>query len=401
MSRGPRLALFKLLYFSHYGSVAVVMVAFPSYLRGLGFTGEQIGAAWAPAQIAAAPAALLWGAAADKLRAASKALQLCTAGALAAMCLLPFARTPALIGALLFVHALFNAGTVPLVDSLTMEAVHGSLEASYARTRVLGSVGFVVVAQTLGLVLAARGNLAADRLVPLALIAMVCWTAVVATLIRLRRVEVIKISPASSKARLRDAARLLRGPILLLLAMNAVHWAALAPYHLLFGVLLRDRGLGAELTGLAMALGVTAEALALIAFPRLVRRFSLPVLFAAAFAATAVRWLLVSRASTAPELVALQLAHGLSFGLWWGASVEAMGRLVPPPLRSTGQALFSAVVFGLGNAAGYSLSGIGYDRFHGAERVFAVAGAVELVLAAIAIGAAVVVARRAAVASPE
>ena len=401
MSARPPLRLFKLLYFSHYGSVAVLMAAFPSYLRGLGFSGEQIGAAWAPAQVALAPAALLWGAAADKLRAASKALQLCTAGALAVMCLLPLARTPALVGALLFSHALFNAGTVPLVDSLTMEAVHGSAHATYARTRAAGSVGFVVVAQALGLALAARGNLNADRLVPLALIAMVGGTAVSATLIRLRAVKVMKISPAPAKAHLRDAMRLLRGPILILLVANAVHWAACAPYHLLFGVLVRDRGLGAELTGLSMALGVVAEILALVAFPRLTKRFSLPALFSLAFAASAIRWLLVSRASSPTELVALQLIHGLTFGLWWGASVQAMGQLVPAPLRATGQALFGAVVFGFGNAAGYALAGIGYDRFRGAERVFAVAGLVEVVLAVIAIGVAVVVARREAAASTD
>ena len=377
MTRGPSFGALKSFYFLHYAAVAVVLSFFPAYLRGLGFSGEQIGAAWAPAQIAAAPAALLWGAVADKLSAASRALQICTLGAFAAMAGLPFARTPALVAALLFAHALFNAGTVPLVDSLTMEAVHGHPKADYPRTRLFGSIGFVLAAQGLGLVLAARGNAASDRLVPILMAATVGSTALAAWAIRLRHRRVIEISPAPAKARLRDAARLLRGPLPILLAFCAVHWAACAPYHLLFGVLVRDRGLGAELTGLGMALGVAAEVAALFAFPRLARWLPLRTLLAISFAASGLRWLLVWRSTSAAELVALQLLHGATFGLFWGAAVQAMGKLVPAALRATGQALFSAVVFGLGNAAGYALSGAGYDRLGGAPAVFGIAGLID------------------------
>src|SRR5262249_6799477 len=162
----------------------------------------------------------------------------------------------------------------------------------------------------------------------------------------------------------RDALVLLRQPrLLFLFAICAVHWMAAAPYHLLFGVLVRDLGLSSSVTGAGLALGVVAEIFALFAFPRLLSRFSLRSLFAVAFAGTALRWALVSQAQDALALVALQLLHGLSFGVFWGSAVEWMQRIVPVRLRATGQALFSALVFALGNALGYGLSGAGYDRF--------------------------------------
>ena len=102
-------------------------------------------------------------------------------------------------------------------------------------------------------------------------------------------------------------------------------------------------------------------------------------LFAVAFGASAVRWVLVARATTAGGLVGLQLFHGLTFGLWWGAAVESMGRVVPSRLRATGQALFSAIVFGAGNAAGYLLAGRAYDAFGSAAPAYLFAGAVELI----------------------
>jgi predicted MFS family arabinose efflux permease len=78
------------------------------------------------------------------------------------------------------------------------------------------------------------------------------------------------------------------------------------------------------------------------------------------------------------EGVAGHLLHGLTFGLFWSCAVEAMSRMVPAPLRATGQALFSAVVFGTGNAAGYQLAGLALDHYGRTPPLFAWAGAIEL-----------------------
>jgi PPP family 3-phenylpropionic acid transporter len=174
------------------------------------------------------------------------------------------------------------------------------------------------------------------------------------------------------------AALLAHGPLLALLAVFSIHWGATAPFHLLFGLFVRDLGLPASVTGIGMTVGVAAEVAALLAFPRIAGRFSLRAILGASFTVSALRWFLLSRASGAPALIGLQLLHAFTFGLFWGAAMDAMSRAVPSRLRATGQALFAAVVFGLGNAVGYQLSGLGYDRWHGVGPLFAWAGAVEL-----------------------
>jgi PPP family 3-phenylpropionic acid transporter len=174
--------------------------------------------------------------------------------------------------------------------------------------------------------------------------------------------------------------------LLALLAACTLHWAACAPFHLLFGVFVRDAGLPAAVTGLAMTAGVGAEVAALLAFSRLERRLGTRALLAGTFAMTALRWGLLARAHGAAEIVLLQLFHGFTFGVFWGASMRALARLVPGRLRATGQALYAAVVFGGGNAVGYQLAGIGYDRLGGVGPLFAWAAALEVVplLAALA-----------------
>lgn len=366
------IARLRWFYFLYYASVGTFLSYFAPYLRGLGFTGEQIGAVTFAQQAVAAPAALVWGGIADRLGAPSRALSICAPGMLLAICGLPFARTPAQVGIVLVLSALFSGAVVPLVDSTTVETVRRLANHSYARTRLWGSIGFVVTAQGLGLLLAARGERPGDRAMPFAYLGCVAGFALLA-----QALPAVDAHP--DRPRWSDALALLRNPrLLFVLAICAVHWCACAPYHLLFGVLVRDLGLPSSVTGAGLAVGVLAEVLALLAFPGLLDRFSLRALFGAAFAGSALRWALLAHAHGAPSLIALQLLHALSFGIFWGCAVEAMQRTVPVRLRASGQALFSALVFGGGNALGYALSGAGYDRFGSAAPLYAYAAALEL-----------------------
>ncbi|HEY2031964.1 MAG TPA: MFS transporter [Myxococcales bacterium] len=358
----PRLAA---VYFAYYAGVGVSMAYLAPYLRGLGFDGKEIGAVAMAQQSVAVVAALFWGAMGDRIGV--WALRCATAGAACGLALLPFARTPVEAGMTLAAAAAFSGGIVPLVDAATVHA----LGAGYSRVRLWGSVGFVCTAQGLGMLLAARGEQAADKLMPLAWCACLAVTAAFAS--RLSQ-------PARSETerpRLQEVWPLLRGAGFLF-ATCGLHWAANVPYNLFFGVLVREHGLSSRITGFGMALGVAAEVGALFVFPSLTRRFSIKALFAIAYLSSALRWFLVSRAETAVSLSLLQLFHGATFGLWWACAIESMRRLVPARLRATGQAVFSAVVFGAGNLSGSFWSGFGYDHFGGAAPLFLCAAAVEL-----------------------
>ncbi|MGZ6125484.1 MAG: MFS transporter, partial [Myxococcales bacterium] len=162
------IARLRWFYFFYYASVGTFLSYFAPYLRGLGFSGEQIGAVTFAQQAVAAPAALFWGGVADRVGAPSRALSICAAGMLFAVCGLPFARTPGQVGTVLVLSALFSGAVVPLADSTTVETVRRLAKHSYARTRLWGSIGFVVTAQGLGLLLSARGERPADRAMPFA-----------------------------------------------------------------------------------------------------------------------------------------------------------------------------------------------------------------------------------------
>ena len=362
------IARLRWFYFLAYAGVGAWLAYFAPYLRGLGFSGEQIGAVSMAQQLVAVPAALWWGLIGDRLGAPVRALRFCAAGAALTILALPLARTPLQMGVVLVLAAAFGGGIVPLVDSTTVETVR----AGYARTRLFGSLGFVVSAPLLGWVLTARGERPADLAMPLAYVACVVINALLSQTFPSGAV-------VADRPHWREAVALLRSrPLLFLLALCALHWGTLAPYHLLFGVLVREQGLSSAVTGLAMGLGVVAEVFALAIFPRLEKRFSMRALFALAFAVTALRWALFASAQGAAALILLQLLHAASFGIWWGCAVESMQRVVPARLRASGQALFSAVVFSGGNALGFALAGYGSDRFGSVAPLYSCAAAAEL-----------------------
>ncbi|HSM92656.1 MAG TPA: MFS transporter [Anaeromyxobacteraceae bacterium] len=367
----------RLVYFLYYGSVGTLMPYFGAYLRGLGYRGGTIGSIQMIPSLVAPVAAMGWATFADHHATPSRALRLATAWAAFAVVFLPLARAPWQFGAVMAALTAGSAAVVPLADSTAIELCHAQPGLSYARIRLFGSVGFIALSLSVGRLLTLRGDRAADVLVPLVVVATVAGYAWVARGAPQPPHRGERPAPGA----LLDLARDRR--LLLFLGACAFHWAACAPYHLFFGVHVRDLGLPADVTGIGMGVGVVAEIVVLLAYPRIERRASQRLLFSIAFLGSTVRWLLMARATGAVTVAALQAFHGLSFGLFWGTAMRGMAELIPSRLRATGQALFTAVVFGGGNAAGYWLAGVGYDRLGGARPVYAAAAVAELLALAV------------------
>jgi PPP family 3-phenylpropionic acid transporter len=368
----------RLFYFSYFVAVGIYYPFLVPHLRSIGLGGSEIGTAQMASSVAAIPASFLWGALADRLQAPARALQWATRAAFVAACALVFARTPMTVAILLFALGLAAPAIIPLVDTVAVDSLHTRPGASYARLRLFGSLGFIVSAQGFGLFLALIGESAQSHVMPFGYAAALFVAALGASAIPSHRLE------PRPKPHFGDARLLLHDRRLaVFLVAGAVHAATTATYQL-YGTLVHDRGLSPAVTGAGMAFGVVVEVLVLFFFPVLERRLSIATLLGFAFAGSALRWWLVSRAPAAGSLIAIQAFHGLTFGLYWAVAVKALTQWVPARLRATGQALFSSISWSLGGAIGYRVAGWGYERLGGATPVYAWAAAVEL--AAVALG---------------
>lgn len=363
--------MLRLFYACYFTGVAVTMPFFPPYLRGLGLSGRQISLMLATAPVLYMFTPLAWGWLADRTRRPDVVLRIVLFGAFLGVLPLIFVRTmPEMLG-VYALHQLFSVAIIGLVDSLALERVRQGDD--YGRIRVWGSVSFALTCAVVGSVLAARGAVPADRLVPMLMAGTLAGSFLASLGLAGRRAEPERPHASEVWLLLRDRR------FLLLLAVAPLHWAACAPYNGFFAILVQDRGLSPAVAAQGFTISVVGEIAVLYFFRRLRARFRLVPLLALAFAATVARWWAIAAIGpSAIGLVALQTIHALTFGVFWAAAVAWLGECVSPRLRATGQTLFTAMTFGVGNIVGVLGTGWLYDAFGGAGPAFVIAGVVEL-----------------------
>lgn len=353
-------------YFLFYGAVGVYVMFFAPYLRGLGFTGTDIGTVTVLGPFVGIAGTMAWTALADRRNSTSRVLRWCTVAALVPLVYLPFATSPAEVTLANVLHQVSAGACVPLIDALTYEWVtrHGR---AYTRVRMWGAVGGLVVVQVVGLLLSARGDRPGDVAMPIALASIIAMMSLLAWLLP-------DAPPRDQPPNLRDWAGLARNRALqLFLLVCFLHWLCYAPYDLLYGVHLRELGLSSSLLALVLVGGSVSEAAMLYLFPILHRRLDVRPLLVVTIVVMAARWWLLAQAHGIVPIALLQVVHGAVTAMFWGIMVQAIGHIVPERLRTTGHGLFNAVVIGGGNTLGYWLAGIGYDHFGGTTTLFHIA----------------------------
>jgi PPP family 3-phenylpropionic acid transporter len=359
--------MIEVFYFFYYQSVGIYMTFLPAYFRGLGLSGREISTVFMVTPLLALVVPLAWAYLADRTHRHDRVLRIVVGGAWLGFVPMLFARRFTVIFAGWALYAMFSVAVGGLADAFAVARVRGG--AIYGRLRLWGSVGYVVATIAVGALLSARGQ-SADRLVPLAM-----WLALgcaFAAAFGLRG-----SGEASTRPRGADVKALLADTRLrLLLAIAALHWICLAPYNVYFGVFLHDLGLSPLSWALAYSTGVVTEVIVLMTFHRLQLRFSLATLLAAAFAVSAARWLAIAAVRAPWALIALQVLHGMTFGMFWSAAIALVSATVPGALRATGQALL-VISINLGGALGNAITGRLYDAY-GSRLLFVLAAIGEL-----------------------
>ncbi len=364
--------MIEVFYFFSLMVIGVNAPYFPPYLQGLGFSGRQIAIVLSVPPLLALVVPLGWAWIADHSRQHARVLRVICIGATLACIPLTFARRFSTILPAYFVYASFYIGMSGLTDSLAIARMQAG--GDYGRMRVWGSGGCMVAALITGALLTLHGQGGgADPLVPF-LMLVAYASAVIAS----RRLT--GMGESGARPRLGDLRQLFASPRYRLLLIAApLHWACCAPYNSFFGILIHDRHLPPIVLGMAFCVGVAGEMLIFVRFARLRAHFDLDTMLAIAFAGSAVRWLLISQVTSIAAVMVLQLAHCLTYGLFWAAAVAVVGESAPPQLRATGQAFLVLSVVGVGNILGNTASGAIYDLGGGASYAFLAAGFAELI----------------------
>ncbi len=307
---------------------------------------------------------LLWGHRIDRGGDPGRVVRLIATASVVAF--LPFVLTTSVLPLLLatFAFGAFRVGMITSGDSLTLAQVQQS-GGDYGRVRIWGSVGFIVGGFAMATVVSAAGRGA----IPLALLGVLVLTAGLSSLLPGRFVTASK-STESLPSGLR---RLLRRPELrrfFLITLGARLFSQ--GLYIFLPLHLKDLGVAEPDIPLYWAVGVASEIVLMGNAPRLFGRFSMRSLLSMCLALGALQYTLLVVVEAPSWLYGVLLLHGMSFGIWYYASVTWLGSAVEPTERASAQGLFQSVGFGVGGTL--SAVGCGYlYEIAGGPTMFAVA----------------------------
>lgn len=367
----PKSIFLALGYFMYYGFLCLQFTYFPTYLlKVLNFTGKELALVYSVIPLIGMIAHPIWGQIADNTQKTGKIIRWCSFLSLLAFIPLLFCNTFWSI-AFCFWTISFLRSTLPsLFDTLTLTEF--GME-KYSNIRIGGSVGYGFFAFLFPL------YFSINQIIPVLLASLsLCW--------------ITSLLLGEERGREKKAKNpvyffsLIKIPaFVILLLFGFLHWLSNMPYHFILDDH-QDYMFVAKATGYAVGLGIVAECFVMGSAYKWLTKASPRFWLLLASSVTALRWALMSYPMEKELFISLQLLHGLSFGVFFLASVSYLVSFVPDYMRASGQAIFSGATFSCGTVVGTLYSGYLLDLPGKGFLVFGVSAIISLVSVILALG---------------
>lgn len=332
------------------------------FWRSLGFSPTQLGLLNAIAPGVAAIAPFLWTAYADATRQGERIFLWNTWATALTAFLLPNLQAFLPVAMAVLIYSTFRMALIPLANSMTFQALAGRRQ-GYAGIRLWGTVGYILVAVAAGAGMDRLGVRAGIYGIAVTMLAcaVAAWLG--------RRRERVSLPPV----RLGEFLQVLRQrQAILFLTATGLAQMSYGPYSTFFTIHLERLGFSKAFAGSAWALAAGSELVVMLLWPRLCALATARTWLTAALAAHALRWGLSMVAQAPASLLAVQLTHAFTFGVFYLASVQTVDALAPEGLRATAQGVFASVSFGVSGLLGNTLGGLLYEPL-GMGRLYAAA----------------------------
>lgn len=350
-------------YFVLFAGVGSFLPFIYLHMADLGFSNAQIGILGAIGPAVMVFVQPFWGWMTDRTGRPDLIAFIMNLGVAVWVGVLLRANTFVAIVIYMILYNIFYSSLAPIFDSVTIETVNGSDgKVGYGNVRWLGSLGFALMV------------IAAGRVIEWTSIPTVLWVYVVSSVLLALMVLKMprKAREQGARVRVRIWPLFKNRELMVFLVAASLVIGSNAINYTFFPFLMKDLGGGEGILGLAMMVSAFAEIPFFWISAKLIRRFKIPYMLFIAFAVTALRWWLNSIATSPYHLLGFQLMHSLTFGLLYSSAVVYVDRLVPERLRASGQTLFWAATYGLGNVIGNLVGGWVY-QYSSVQSLFALA----------------------------
>jgi PPP family 3-phenylpropionic acid transporter len=352
-------------YFLYFGVLGIFLPYFTLYCDNLGFSGLQIGVLSALRSVALVLFSLIWGALADRLSKRRPIYILCNiiSASIWVFYLFTIEFWPILL--ITIFYGMFYAPIISFLEAFTMDVL-GKEKKSYGRIRAWGSISFITMALVVGKVIDLYS-------VDVILILILCGSILLA--IGSVRIPAIKLQKKDRSAP--GVRSLLAARVVVFLFCAFLMLISHGAYYVFFSIHLANMGMGGTFIGISWALASIAEALVMILSQKLFSRFSLENVLTFSFGVAAIRWLILFYATSPAVILASQILHAATYGMFHMASILYIDRMAPQTSKTIGQAVNNAVTYGLGLMVGFFLNGYLYEKI-GSYALFSISCLIAL-----------------------
>lgn len=365
MSSFSRLAL---TYFASFAAAGFEYTYLPFYFSFLGFSESQIGILFAARLLVFVVSLPLSAALADRLRSPERVLVLCLVGSfLGAVTMLAFRDFGAVL-CVLSVQAMFRMPTSQILDVINVRAHQMT---GFARMRLWGSLGFGATGAIFGLAVNSVTYETAGHFSGWAYVGMTAIAAFTMLGFKPSYHQAPETKAAEQRSTQWQA-------IWALSAFSFFHWYALSTFNVYVSLHSKAQQFANAIPGLAMLVAILAEIAGLRLFAHLQRRRLETLWLLLGPAVGPLRWLITAYAPNAFTLIATQLFHVVSYGLWYPSIVSRLTDYASVSQRTFVQGIFAALVFGVGGILSSTLGGVAMQNW-GSSVVFVFAATADFV----------------------
>ena len=269
---------------------------------------------------------------------------------------LSFINYQFLIGVLAIIAWAFFAPLMPITESLTTTAAN-KYEFDYGRTRLWGSVSFVLMAFLGGILVENYG---------LQIIPYIMSVGTFLVFISIYLTPTVYSLPSTHKIKITTLLRN-RSFFPFLLACGAIQ-ASHGMYYTFATIHWKNIGLSETMIGGLWAEGVLFEIVLLAYFYKIRSYFSFKSLLIFAALTATIRWIITAYATEPLILVFIQSLHSITFGLTHISAIYFISEVMPERAQAKSQALYSAISMGIIMSLAIAISGDLYDAYQ--EKAF-------------------------------
>ena len=269
---------------------------------------------------------------------------------------LSFINYQFLIGVLAIIAWAFFAPLMPITESLTTTAAN-KYGFDYGRTRLWGSVSFVLIAFLGGILVENYG---------LQIIPYIMSVGTFLVFISIYLTPTVYSLPSTHKIKITTLLRN-RSFLPFLLACGAIQ-ASHGMYYTFATIHWKNIGLSETMIGGLWAEGVLFEIVLLAYFYKIRSYFSFKSLLIFAALTATIRWIITAYATEPLILVLIQSLHSITFGLTHISAIYFISEVMPERAQAKSQALYSAISMGIIMSLAIAISGDLYDAYQ--EKAF-------------------------------